>query len=159
MGKEIERKFLINVLKWNELDKPAGKTYRQGYMLTDPHKTIRVRLAGNAAFLTIKGINVGATRTEYEYEIPAKDAAEMLDIFCDAVVEKKRFGIMYAGKLWEVDVFEGNNEGLIVAEIELMDEAEAFAIPGWIGKEVTGEKRYYNSNLSEQPFCNWKNEP
>ncbi|MFA7361703.1 MAG: CYTH domain-containing protein [Candidatus Kapaibacterium sp.] len=155
MGKEIERKFLVNPKLWESAEKPAGVFYRQGYILAEPGKTVRVRIAGNAGFLTIKGAAEGISRDEFEYEIPLKDAEEMLDKLCGSEVVKKRYKVFYGGKLWEVDVFEGGNQGLILAEIELKSEDELFDVPEWIDKEVTGDLRYYNSYLSMYPFKGW----
>jgi len=155
MGKEIERKFLINPAKWAELIKPAGKQLRQGYILGDPNKTIRVRVTADKGWLTIKGISTGATRLEYEYEIPLGDAVELLDNFAENELKKTRYENTFEGKLWEVDVFSGENEGLIVAEIELTSEDEKFELPDWVSEEVTHEKKYYNSNLTTYPFKNW----
>lgn len=155
MGKEIERKFLIKPAKWARLAKPAGKQLRQGYISTDPNKTIRVRVTADQGWLTIKGISTGATRLEYEYEIPLFEAVELLDNFAENELAKTRYEITYAGKLWQVDVFSGENEGLIVAEIELTSEDEPFELPEWIAEEVTHEEKYYNSNLTRYPFKNW----
>ena len=155
MGKEIERKFLLNRQEWDQLEKPAGKHLRQGYISNGPKKTIRIRIAETKAWLTIKGITIGASRLEYEYEIPLAEASELLDNFCESELEKIRYEIAYEGKTWEVDVFSGDNEGLIVAEIELLSEDEHFARPVWVAAEVTAEKRYYNSNLSTYPFKAW----
>ena len=155
MGKEIERKFLIDIEKWLLVEKPDGQLYRQGYLLTDPQKTIRVRLSETNGFLTIKGISIGATRAEYEYEIPIQDAKELLDNFSISELSKVRYKIIYNKKLWEVDEFLADNKGLIVAEIELKDENEHFDLPEWIDKEVTGEEKYYNSNLTINPYKNW----
>ncbi|KQR65187.1 CYTH domain-containing protein [Pedobacter sp. Leaf176] len=155
MGKEIERKFLINPAKWAELTKPGGKHLRQGYISTEPHKTIRIRVAAGKGWLTIKGISTGATRLEYEYEIPLNEAVELLDNFAENELEKTRYEIAFEGKLWEVDVFSGDNDGLIVAEIELTSEDELFELPDWILEEVTHEKKYYNSNLTTYPFKDW----
>jgi len=155
MGKEIERKFLIDQQKWDILDKPAGKLFRQGYLLTDKDKTIRVRATETMGFLTIKGQTVGATRLEFDYEIPLNEAIELLDNFSQSELSKTRYDITFEGKLWEVDVFSGDNQGLIVAEIELESEDEAFSLPDWINEEVTHEAKYYNSNLTENPFKNW----
>ena len=156
MPKEIERKFLIHHDKWERVNKPTGDFYRQGYLLTDPSKTIRVRLTNTSAFLTIKGLSVGATRPEYEYEIPMQDAKELLDNFAVSELSKVRYKIIFKNKLWEIDDFLGDNLGLIVAEIELKDENEAFDMPDWIDREVTGEQKYYNSNLTIVPFKDWK---
>ncbi len=155
MGKEIERKYLINHEKWQKVEKPSGQVYRQGYLLTDPSKTIRVRLTETSGFLTIKGPSTGATRTEYEYEIPISDAGELLDNFSVSELSKIRYKITFENKVWEVDEFLGNNSGLIVAEIELKSEDESFKCPDWIDKEVTGEEKYYNSNLTVNPYKKW----
>lgn len=155
MGTEIERKFLVDKGKWESAEKPAGTLYRQGYILAEKYKTIRVRCVGNKGYITIKGQATGISRDEYEYEIPLNDANEMLEKFCGSVVEKKRYKVMHAGKLWEVDVFEGDNQGLFIAEIELKREDEKFEIPEWAGKEVTGDSRYYNAYLSQNPFKEW----
>ncbi|WP_231491218.1 CYTH domain-containing protein [Pedobacter sp. Leaf170] len=155
MGKEIERKFLINASAWLAIQKPVGKLLRQGYILTDPNKTIRVRIADHTGWLTIKGISVGASRLEYEYEIPLAEAKELLDNFSEAELEKIRYEITYKGKLWEIDVFAGDNNGLVVAEIELLSEDEQFEIPEWVAEEVTHDKKYYNSNLTKHPFKDW----
>lgn len=155
MGKEIERKFLVEIGKWESAEKPAGTLYRQGYILAEKCKTIRVRCAGKTGYITIKGQADGISRDEYEYEIPLIDVNEMLEKFCGSVVEKKRYKFMHADKLWEVDVFEGDNQGLVIAEIELNSEDEKFEIPEWAGKEVTGDSRYYNAYLSLHPFKEW----
>ena len=155
MPLEIERKFLVKKELWQQWDKPSGELFRQGYLLTDPKKTIRVRQTADKGFITIKGISVGATRTEYEYEIPVSEAEELLDHFCGSELSKNRFKILFEGKLWEVDEFLGDNEGLIVAEIELQSEDEIFSIPNWVDIEVTSEEKYYNSNLTLNPYKNW----
>ena len=155
MGKEIERKYLIDHKKWQKTDKPSGQLYRQGYLLTDPQKTIRVRITETCGFLTIKGLSVGATRPEYEYEIPISDATELLDKFSISELSKIRYKILFQNKIWEVDEFLGDNSGLIIAEIELKSEDEHFELPAWIDKEVTGEEKYYNSNLTITPYKNW----
>ena len=155
MNVEIERKFLVHPDKWKDLTKPEGELLRQGYLLSTPEKTIRVRVSGQQGFLTIKGISVGAKRDEYEYEIPLEDAEKLLENLCLSIVSKLRHKILYHNKLWEVDVFLDDNEGLIVAEIELKSEAEAFDIPGWIKAEVTSDNRYYNSSLSLNPYKKW----
>jgi adenylate cyclase len=155
MGVEIERKYLLNLGIWNELSKPVPKFLRQGYLLKEPGKTVRVRIADKQAFITIKGKSAGMSRSEYEYEIPVADAEELLNAFCDTIISKHRYEITFAGKLWEVDVFMGDNEGLYIAEIELDDEAESFELPEWVGEEVTADKRYFNSNLSVRPYSTW----
>ncbi len=155
MGLEIERKFLVNHVKWAATEKPKAEFYRQGYLLTDPNKTIRVRATDTKGFMTIKGKSEGATRAEFEYEIPKEEAIQLLNMFAVSDLTKYRYKTVFAEKLWEVDVFLGENEGLIVAEIELSSEDEIFDLPDWAMEEVTGEKKYYNSNLSTLPFKKW----
>ena len=155
MPKEIERKFLLHADKWQQLSKPSGQHYRQGYLLTDPQKTIRVRATDTHGYITIKGPNTGATRDEYEYEIPVQEANELLDKFAVSELSKVRYKIPFHGHIWEVDEFLGNNAGLMVAEIELASEDEQFDVPEWIAREVTGDERYYNSNLTLRPFKDW----
>jgi adenylate cyclase len=156
MGVEIERKYLVDKEKWQQSARGNRRFYQQGYLLTDPAKTIRVRLSDKDAFITIKGSTVGASRLEYEYAIPRQDAKELLDGFCVSVITKYRYEVQFGDKLWEVDEFVGDNEGLIIAEIELSSEEETFDLPEWVDKEVTGDKRYYNSYLSMHPYKNWK---
>ena len=154
MGKEIERKFLVKNDSWRgQVD---GKRYRQGYLSTVKERTVRVRTAGDKGFLTIKGITVGASRSEYEYEIPVADANEMLYQLCEQpLIEKIRYRISHTGLVWEVDEFEGENRGLITAEIELKDEHQSVTLPAWIGEEVTGDPQYFNANLVAKPFITW----
>lgn len=157
MGAETEKKFLVKSELWNAVKK-EGIIYRQGYILRSKIKTIRIRLVeGDKGYITIKGESQGATRAEYEYSIPEKDARELLDGFCDAIITKKRYKL-YAedGKLWETDEFLDDNEGLVIAEIELDDEGEQFIKPAWTGEEVTGDPRFYNSELSVNPYKNWQ---
>ena len=155
MGLEIERKYLVNSDKWKSFEKSKKSFFRQGYLLTDPNKTIRVRVTDSNASLTIKGLSIGATRPEFEYEIPRNEAEQLLDKFSVSELKKFRYEILFKGKLWEVDEFLGENLGLIVAEIELVCESETFELPDWIDREVTGEEKYYNSNLSINPFIKW----
>ena len=155
MGIEIERKFLVKKDKWAQVVKKERSLFRQGYILSDPQKTIRVRLTDSEAFLTIKGQTVGAARPEFEYRIPMEDARHMLDNFCISELSKIRYFIPHGGHTWEVDEFLGRNEGLIVAEIELTSEDEKFSLPDWIDKEVTAEKKYTNSNLAVKPYGEW----
>src|SRR5208337_5496043 len=154
MGKEIERKFLVKSNSWRGQGK--GQRYRQGYLNTAKERTVRVRTAGDNSYLTIKGITVGASRSEYEYEIPVADANEMLNQLCERpLIEKTRYRIPHAGLLWEVDEFEGENRGLITAEVELKDEHQSVTLPGWVGQEVTGDPQYFNANLVAKPFTTW----
>lgn len=154
MGIEIERKFLVKGDQWRNLGK--GKVYRQGYFPTAGNCTIRVRIVGENAFLTIKGKTIGNTRSEYEYPIGLIDAQEMLDRLCDRpLIEKIRYEICINNLTWEVDEFTGENEGLIVAEIELKSEDQKIEIPAWIGEEVSGQAQYYNVNLVKNPYSQW----
>ena len=154
MGKEIERKYLINNDSWRE--GTSGTTYRQGYLSTVKERTVRVRTINEKGFLTIKGITIGASRVEFEYEIPSKDANEMLDDMCEKpIIEKSRYKISHAGLTWEVDEFAGVNQGLIVAEVELESEDQAIDMPPWAGEEVSDDPRYFNANLIANPYTNW----
>ncbi len=154
MALEIERKFLITGEGWRELAR--GTAYRQGYLSTVKERTVRVRTIDDKGFLTIKGITVGATRVEYEYEISANEANEMLDDLCEQpIIEKNRFKVPLDGLIWEIDEFGGVNGGLIVAEVELESEGQEFKKPEWIGEEVTDDPRYFNSNLIANPFTTW----
>ncbi len=155
MGIEIEKKFLLTGTGWKEL--AAGTPYRQGYLSSVKERTVRVRTIADKGFLTIKGISVGAVRREYEYEIPVEDANALLDELCEKpIIEKNRYKIDYSGFVWEVDEFFGENDGLVVAEIELESEDQLFDKPEWVGEEVTGDARYFNSNLIKHPYCRWE---
>jgi adenylate cyclase len=155
MGIEIERKFLLKGEGWRGLGQPT--LMRQGYLVADPVRTVRVRIEGERAVITIKSKTTGASRGEWEYEIPVPDAAELLERLCEQpLVEKVRHRIEHAGHTWEVDEFRGENAGLVVAEIELGSEDEAFEQPDWIGQEVTDDPRYYNSSLIRLPYSKWK---
>lgn len=153
MGIEIERKFLVNEKLWHALDKPKGKHYQQGYLLNGENRIVRVRIAGDQGFITIKGAAKGISRLEFEYEIPKSDAREMLDQFKPEGTEKIRYRIPEgSGLVWEVDEFLGANQGLIVAEIELDTEDQMFSRPDWLGMEVTDDDRYSNSSLALRPI-------
>lgn len=155
MGIEIERKFLIVGSDWRQT--AVGTTYRQGYIVADGKRTVRVRRAGERGFLTIKGPGDGARRLEFEYEIPVTEADEMLATLCPGpLIEKIRYRVDYQGFTWEIDEFFGENRGLLLAEIELADEHQVFALPPWVGAEVTGDQRYYNACLARAPYANWK---
>jgi len=154
MGKEIERKFLLKNDAWRGLTE--GTMYRQGYLNSVKERTVRIRTVGDKAFLTIKGLTVGATRSEYEYEIPFDECNAMLDNLAEKpLIEKKRYKIAKGGLTWEIDEFFGDNQGLIVAEVELASEEQAFEKPEWVGEEVTGDPRYFNANLIKHPFTQW----
>ncbi len=156
MAKEIERKFLVNKSIWDNIKKPEGNHIIQAYIYTSIEKTIRVRITKGKGFLTIKGKTEGIARTEYEYEIPVSDAKNLITNFSGPSIDKIRYAIPVNNHIWEVDVFLGNNKGLLVAEIELKTEDEVFEKPSWIGKEVSHDKRYYNASLESNPFSNWK---
>lgn len=152
MGVEIERKFLVQGEPWQGV---PGVAYRQGYLNRDKARTVRVRIAGEAAFLTIKGQSVGATRAEFEYPIPGDDAKALLALCDGSLIEKTRYLLDHAGTRWELDVFAGDNAGLVVAEVELESEDQVFARPDWLGEEVTQDVRYFNSNLAQHPYSRW----
>ena len=153
MSIEIERKFLVKGDGWKTA---AGERLvcNQGYLISDKHKTVRVRTLGDRGYLTVKGATDGISRMEFEYEIDRPDAAYMLTL-CESVVEKTRYVIEHNGMTWELDVFEGTNEGLVMAEVELESEDQEFDLPDWAGEEVSGDPRYYNANLARQPFATW----
>jgi adenylate cyclase len=154
MGKEIERKFLVKGDVWRDLAK--GTSYRQGYLNSAKERTVRIRTINDQAFLTVKGLTVGATRAEYEYEIPLAECNAMLDALAEKpIIEKKRYKVPFAGLTWEIDEFFGENAGLIVAEVELESEGQAFRKPEWVGEEVTADPRYFNSNLIKHPYTRW----
>lgn len=156
MGREIERKFLVDP---DYVPGGDGVLYRQGYLSRDPQRVVRVRIAGDKGFITIKGCVVNGSCPEYEYPIPVEEAAEMLESLCDGIeVRKKRFRIPHAGFVWELDIFEGENAGLVLAEVELQSPDDRPELPGWIGKEVTGDRRYYNACLAGCPFVTWEKE-
>lgn len=153
MGVEIERKFLLAGDGWRALG--TAVPMRQGYLSSDKARVVRVRIEGDHAYITIKGKSSGVTRGEWEYPVPVADAEELLALCEQPLVEKVRRRIEYQGHTWEVDEFFGVNQGLVVAEIELKAEDEAFAKPGWIGEDVTDDPRYYNSSLVKKPFTAW----
>lgn len=154
MGVEIERKFLLAGDGWRKLGEPV--LLRQGYLSSNPDRTVRVRIEGATGTLTIKGRSVGATRSEWEYEIPLDEAGELLDRLCEQpVIQKHRRRIAFGAHIWEIDEFLGANQGLVVAEVELEFEEQQFDKPEWIGEEVTHDRRYFNSSLISQPFSAW----
>ncbi|MCU0236234.1 MAG: CYTH domain-containing protein [Acidobacteria bacterium] len=154
MGKEIERKYLVKSDEWKAAAK--GIVYRQGYLSSLKERVVRVRTIEDKGFLTIKGITKGVSRSEFEYEISVEDADTMLDDICEKpLIEKKRYKIPVGGLVFEVDEFFGENAGLVVAEVELTDEKQKIDLPAWIGAEVSGDPRYFNSNLIKHPFTKW----
>jgi CYTH domain-containing protein len=151
---EIERKFLITGGAWR--GRGTSTVFRQGYLSTVKERTVRVRVAGDQGSITIKGITIGATRTEFEYPIPFTDADAMLDELCEQpIIEKTRHVVEFDGTIWEIDEFAGVNEGLIVAEVELDSADQEFTLPRWIGDEVTDDPRYFNANLIAHPYSEW----
>lgn len=151
MGIEIERKFLLKNEDWR-LEVKSNTTIKQGYLNSYKERTVRVRVRGDKGYLTIKGKSVNASRQEFEYEIPVSDAESLLLLCENPIIEKVRYLVLFDAKIWEIDEFDGVNKGLILAEIELESEEEKFRSPSWVGKEVTQDTRYFNSNLTHHPF-------
>jgi len=155
VGKEIERKFLVNQKLWRPAN--GGTHFKQGYLNSQKERVVRVRIEGDRAKLTIKGANNGISRSEFEYSLPVEDAAILLDNLCEQpLIDKHRHTETIGGKVWEIDVFHGENEGLVVAEIGLSSEDEGFELPAWAVKEVSSDPRYFNSNLLKNPYSKWK---
>lgn len=155
MATEIERKFLVRGDGWRAQAHRADR-YQQGYLANTAKCSVRVRVGGGLAHVNVKGATVGASRLEFEYPVPLEDAQTMLRELCPgAMVEKTRYRVRHQDQEWEVDVFEGENAGLVVAEIELEDEDQAVTLPDWAGEEVTHDVRYYNSSLATTPFNRW----
>lgn len=161
MASEIERKFLVLDSSWQE-QSSQSRYLRQGYLTRieqGGNSSIRVRISDTEAWLNIKSSTLGISRLEYEYGIPLEDAREMLDLLVQGpVLEKTRHLIPFEGHTWELDVFHGENQGLVVAEIELTHEDETFAKPAWLGREVSADPRYYNVNLITHPWSEWKDD-
>jgi adenylate cyclase len=154
MAVEIERKFLVDVNALPDLGQ--GLYISQGYIETTGKTTVRARVKGNKGFITLKGESVGMSRLEFEYEIPAAEAREIISLLCAGKsVEKTRYEYKVLNHIWEIDFFSGENEGLIVAEVELSDEAEQVIMPQWVTEEVTGQVKYYNVNLINNPYSKW----
>lgn len=155
MGTEIERKFLVMDDRWREQAK-GSTAFRQGYLVGAKHASVRVRIEGEEANLNIKSATLGVQRQEYEYPIPLEDAREMLDTLCEKpLIEKTRYLVPFQGYTWEVDVFDGDNAGLVVAEVELSSEDEQPPLPEWAGEEVSHDPRYYNVCLVQHPYKDW----
>ncbi len=158
MAQEIERKFLVDIELLGPLQ--GGVEMVQGFIPTSDLTVVRPRIAGQRAWLTLKSANKGATRTEFEYEIPPEDARQIIDELCGGrVVSKTRYTRQHGRHLWEIDVFHGDNDGLVVAEVELGSEQEDLLLPEWVLGEVTGDARYYNVNLLAHPYRNWRDQP
>jgi len=155
MGQEVERKFLVADPSF--LTSLSGSQVKQGYIPGKTRSAARIRVCDGIGFLTLKSETRGITRSEFEYEIPLDDAEEMFDILCEPpLIEKTRYFVEWKGYAWEIDVFHGDNEGLIVAEIELASADQAFAKPPWLGREVSLDARYFNSNLARTPYVDWR---
>lgn len=153
MAREIERKFLVKEGDWRAAE---GVRYRQGYLNSVKERVVRVRTIGDQGYLTVKGLTVGVSRLEFEYEIPVRDSEQMLDELCErSLIEKDRYKVQHAGLVWEIDEFFGKNQGLVVCEVELESEDQEFERPEWLGEEVTGDPRYFNSNLIKHPYTRW----
>lgn len=153
MAIEIERKFLVQGDGWRALG--TGVSYRQGYIMSSQGKTVRVRRAGDRGYLTIKGGTQGISRHEFEYEIPLSDAEELLEMCDRPLIEKTRYKILHHELVWEVDEFWGDNEGLIIAEVELTDPDQPLHLPAWVDREVSSDRRYFNAALARQPYRSW----
>ncbi len=153
MAQEIERKFLVRGDGWRHGE---GERYRQGYLCSEPGRTVRVRVAGARGYLTVKGRTEGIARDEFEYPIPLDDAEAMLDRLCvPPLIDKTRHRVEHAGHSWEVDEFHGENEGLVLAEVELATADERPPLPAWVGEEVSQDPRYFNANLARRPYRSW----
>jgi adenylate cyclase len=152
MAKEIERKFLLKGGFW---PRETVMRCRQGFLNSFKERTVRVRTIGDKGYLTVKGIAVGASRMEFEYEIPYQDAITLLDICERPLIEKNRYSVKEGDLIWEIDEFFGENQGLIIAEVELESEDQEFPKPDWVGEEVTGDPRYFNANLIKNPYTKW----
>lgn len=158
MATEIERKFLVHRGAWHAVP-GTGVRYRQGYLAAGPSCTVRVRVSEHGAFLTVKGATHGIARAEYEYPIPPADAEEMLATLCrPPLIEKVRYRVPYAGRVWEVDEFDGANAGLVLAEIELPAVDASVELPPWAGREVSSDPRFFNSYLAAHPYADWRHE-
>jgi len=156
---EIERKFLVKNNKWKR-NASEGFEIKQAYFANLKGKSVRIRTVGEKGFLTIKGPRVGISRDEFEYEIPLADANQLIKNYCDSnLISKKRYKVNFEGNTWEIDEFSGDNQGLILAEIELESPDEKITLPDWLGKEVGTDNRYYNSKLAKHPVNSWNSEP
>ena len=155
MAIEIERKFLLVSDAWRALIS-RSESFRQGYLSSSKHASVRVRIADDTATLNIKGMTLGIQRPEYEYEIPLPDATDLLDQLCERpLIEKTRHFVEFGGKLWEIDEFHGDNAGLIVAEVELDAPDDVIPMPVWAGADVSHLERYYNVRLTQYPYSQW----
>jgi len=153
VGIETEKKFLVSGKKWKTEDYAV---IRQGYLNSDMHRTVRVRVSGPKAWITVKGLTVNGSRKEFEYSVPTQDGNELLGLCEEPLLEKRRHIVYYEGHKWEVDEYLGANEGLVVAEIELSTNCEEVPLPDWIHEEITDDPRYFNSRLCKVPYSTWK---
>ncbi len=159
MATEIERKFLVKDESWRSCA-DSGQVIRQGYLAGSERGSVRVRISGDRASLNIKSATLGIRRLEFDYPVPLHDAEQLLEQLCEKpLIEKIRYRVPFGDHEWEVDVFGGPNEGLVLAEIELSDESDSFLLPGWVGKEVSHDPRYYNTCLVSHPYCEWCDSP
>lgn len=157
MSQEIERKFVVSDMSFKE--KATAHYIVQGYICSENDRVVRVRIYDNTAYLTIKNATIGFSRNEWEYPIPVDEAKDMLNAVCQQpIIEKTRYELNHKGFKWEIDCFHGANDGLVIAEIELPSEETTFELPPFIGKEVTGNERYYNACLIQHPYSEWKEE-
>ncbi|MGI9289537.1 MAG: CYTH domain-containing protein [Pseudomonadales bacterium] len=156
MAQEIERKFLLSDASWRP--NAAGERYIQAYLCESENLVARVRLTENGALLTLKSNIAGMRRSEFEYAIPYEDGQQLVELCMGSAIIKTRYKLPFAGKTWEIDVFDGDNSGLVIVEIELADETETIATPDWLGKEVTDDPKFYNKNLSLYPYASWTEE-
>ena len=157
MALEIEHKFLLKNNDWKDLAHKSSE-YKQGYLISDGKRSVRVRVSDDKAWLNLKSATIGTVRQEFEYEIPTDEGIEILNTLCEKpIIEKIRYFITYEQHIWEIDVFSGDNDGLTVAEVELSKVGEKFSKPSWVDKDVTDDLRYYNNSLCKNPYKNWKN--
>jgi adenylate cyclase len=155
MALEIERKYLVINDNWEDGVR-SQTVIKQGYLATTSKASVRVRVEGEEANINIKGSNVGISRREYEYPIPLEEGEELLEhLVTDTVIDKIRYKVKCGAHVWDLDLFQGANQGLVIAEVELSHEDEAFEMPEWVGEEVSGERRYYNASLVKHPYCDW----
>jgi CYTH domain-containing protein len=157
VANEIEHKYLVDMARWRPSG--GGTLYRQGYLSSAKERVVRVRIAGQHACFTVKGVSMRLSRLEFEYPVPLADAVVMLDKLCERpLIEKTRYRETVAGRTWEIDVFHGDNDGLVIAEVEVADAADAVELPSWAGAEVSDDSRYFNNNLVANPYRKWRYE-
>lgn len=155
MATEIEYKHLVNGKPWETENTSIAERIQQWFLKATGNCTVRVRIKMGRAFITIKSMETGASRSEFEYEIPIADALAMRELSESSIIEKVRYSITHESNTWEVDVFEGDNDGLVIAELEVPSENEGYTKPPWVGENVTDDSRYYNASLSQNPYSKW----